>query len=218
MKFAIIEVICRTLYEKNDLMENCAKKIVCSGLSVLFAIIFLMSSAYSHFQPKAEYDEVIRNIAQKYRVEHTLIHSIIRAESNYDRFAVSSKGALGLMQLMPSTAIQYGVKNVFDPRENIEGGVRYLKDLIKLYNGKTDLVLAAYNAGQEAVRKFNGIPPYRETRDYISKIMKRFGYDKEYIKGKTVIYKFYDKDGKLWMTDDRNFYLKNKNDSSSENP
>ena len=122
------------------------------------------------------------------------------------------------MQLMPSTAIQYGVKNVFDPRENIEGGVRYLKDLIKLYNGKTDLVLAAYNAGQEAVRKFNGIPPYRETRDYISKIMKRFGYDKEYIKGKTVIYKFYDKDGKLWMTDDRNFYLKNKNDSSSENP
>ena len=218
MKFAIIEVICRTLYEKNDLMESCAKKIVCSGLSVLFAITFLMSSAYSHSQLQAEYDEIVRNIAQKYRVEHTLIHSIIRAESNYDRFAISSKGALGLMQLMPSTAIQYGVKNVFDPRENIEGGVRYLKDLIKLYNGKTDLVLAAYNAGQEAVRKFNGIPPYRETRDYISKIMKRFGYDKEYIKGKTVIYKFYDKDGKLWMTDDRNFYLKNKNDSSSKNP
>lgn len=121
------------------------------------------------------------------------------------------------MQLMPSTAIQYGVKNVFDPRENIEGGVKYLKDLIKLYNGKTDLVLAAYNAGQEAVRKFNGIPPYRETRNYISKIMNRFGYDKEYIKGKTEIYKFYDKDGKLWITDDRAFYLKNKNDSSSEN-
>ena len=78
------------------------------------------------------------------------------------------------------------------------------------------MVLAANNAGQEAVKKYNGIPTYRETRNYISKIMKRFGYDKEYIKGKTVIYKFYDKDGKLWMTDDRAFYLKHKNDSSSE--
>lgn len=198
-------------------MDNFAKKIAFWGTIVLCTIAFLTSFVYSDPQLKAQYDDLVQSIAQKYRVEHTLIHSIIRAESNYDRFAVSSKGALGLMQLMPSTAIQYGVKNVFDPRENIEGGVRYLKDLIKLYNGKTDLVLAAYNAGQEAVRKFNGIPPYRETRNYISKIMKRFGYDKEYIKGKTVIYKFYDKNGKLWMTDDRAFYLKNKNDSSSKN-
>ncbi len=199
-------------------MDSFAKKIVCSGVFILGMFSFLTSYSYTNSQLNDKYDNIVRTIAQKYRVEHTLVHSIIRAESNYDRFAVSSKGALGLMQLMPSTAIQYGVKNVFDPRDNIEGGVRYLKDLIKLYNGKTDLVLAAYNAGQEAVRKFNGIPPYQETRKYISKIMERFGYDKEYIKGKTVIYKFYDKDGKLWMTDDRNFYLKNKNDSSSENP
>ncbi len=198
-------------------MDNLATKIAFCGIFALYSIVFLTSFVHGDPQLKAEYDDLIRSIAQKYRVEHTLIHSIIRAESNYDRFAVSSKGALGLMQLMPSTAIQYGVKNVFDPRENIEGGVKYLKDLIKLYNGKTDLVLAAYNAGQEAVRKFNGIPPYRETRNYISKIMNRFGYDKEYIKGKTEIYKFYDKDGKLWITDDRAFYLKNKNDSSSEN-
>lgn len=198
-------------------MDNFAKKLACLGALGLFAVSFLTSFVYCDPQLKAEYDNLVQSIARKYRVEHTLIHSIIRAESNYDRFAVSSKGALGLMQLMPSTAIQYGVKNVFDPRENIEGGVKYLKDLIKLYNGKTDLVLAAYNAGQEAVRKFNGIPPYRETRNYITKIMKRYGYDKEYIKGKTVIYKFYDKDGKLWITDDRAFYLKNKNDSSSEN-
>jgi soluble lytic murein transglycosylase-like protein len=197
-------------------MDRLVKKIVSIGAIVLCVIPLITSGLYANSQLKTEYDNLIRNIAQKYRVEHTLIHSIIRAESNYDRFAVSSKGALGLMQLMPATAIQYGVKNVFDPRENIEGGVKYLKDLIKLYNGKTDLVLAAYNAGQEAVKKYNGIPPYRETRTYISKIMKRFGYDKEYIKGKTVIYKFYDKDGKLWMTDDRAFYLKHKNDSSSE--
>jgi soluble lytic murein transglycosylase-like protein len=203
--------------EEIDLMDKYAKKIAYAGALMLLASSLLTSAAYANPQLKAQYDDIVRSIAKKYRVEHTLIHSIIRAESNYDRFAVSSKGALGLMQLMPSTAIQYGVKNVFDPRENIEGGVKYIKDLIKLYNGKTDLVLAAYNAGQEAVKKFSGIPPYRETRNYISKIMNRFGYDKEYIKGKTVIYKFYDKDGKLWMTDDRAFYLKNKSDSSSEN-
>jgi soluble lytic murein transglycosylase-like protein len=197
-------------------MDSLVKKIACFGTVVLCGIALLTSGLHANSQLKTEYDGLIRSIGQKYRVEHTLIHSIIRAESNYDRFAVSSKGALGLMQLMPATAIQYGVKNVFDPRENIEGGVKYIKDLIKLYNGKTDLVLAAYNAGQEAVKKYNGIPPYRETRNYISRIMKRFGYDKEYIKGKTVIYKFYDKDGKLWMTDDRVFYLKHKNNSSAE--
>lgn len=197
-------------------MDSVVKKIVCLGVFVLFLTLLLMSGTSPNPQLKAEYDNLVRNIAQKYRVEHTLIHSIIRAESDYDRFAVSSKGALGLMQLMPATAIQYGVKNVFDPRENIEGGVKYLKDLIKLYNGNTKLVLAAYNAGQEAVKKYNGIPPYRETRNYISKIMNRFGYNKDFIKGKTIIYKFYDKDGKLWMTDDRDFYLKHKNDSSSE--
>jgi len=197
-------------------MHSFVKKIACFGVIVLCVIPLLTSDLYANSQLKTEYDNLVWSIAQKYRVEHTLIHSIIRAESNYDRFAVSPKGALGLMQLMPATAIQYGVKNVFDPRENIEGGVKYLKDLIKLYNGNTKLVLAAYNAGQEAVKKYNGIPPYRETKNYIYKIMDRFGYDKDFIKGKTVIYKFYDKDGKLWMTDDRAFYLKHKNDSSSE--
>jgi soluble lytic murein transglycosylase-like protein len=197
-------------------MDSFVKKIACFGVIVLCVIPLLTSDLYANSQLKTEYDNLVRSIAQKYRVEHTLIHSIIRAESNYDRFAVSPKGALGLMQLMPATAIQYGVKNVFDPRDNIEGGVKYLKDLIKLYNGNTKLVLAAYNAGQEAVKKYNGIPPYRETKNYIYKIMDRFGYDKDFIKGKTVIYKFYDKDGKLWMTDDRAFYLKHKNDSSSE--
>jgi len=195
-------------------MESFVKKILFLGFSVLFVISLLTQTLYPNSQLKAQYDDLVRNIAQKYRVEHALIHSIIRAESDYDRFAVSPKGALGLMQLMPETAIQYGVKNVFNPRENIEGGVKYLKDLIKLYNGKTDLVLAAYNAGQEAVKKYKGIPPYKETRNYISKIMNRFGYDKDYIKRKTIIYKFYDKDGKLWMTDDRNFYLKNRIESS----
>lgn len=197
-------------------MKSFVKKIAFLSVPTLCAVFLLTNVLYPNTQLKAEYDDLIRSIAQKYRVEHTLIHSIIRAESNYDRFAVSSKGALGLMQLMPETAIQYGVKNVFSPRENIEGGVKYLKDLIRLYNGKTDLVLAAYNAGQEAVKKYKGIPPYKETRNYISKIMNRFGYNKNYIKRKTIIYKFYDKEGKLWMTDDRDFYLRNRIKPSSK--
>ncbi len=110
-----------------------------------------------------------QKVAQKHGVEPDLIHAIIRAESNYDSFAVSEKGAMGLMQLMPATANAYGVNNFCDPEENIEGGTKYLKDLIKLYGGKTNFVLAAYNAGQEAVKKYKGIPPYPETRNYISR-------------------------------------------------
>lgn len=162
-------------------------------------------------QFRDKYDSVIRTVAIKYRVEDKLIHSIIRAESNYDQFAVSSKGALGLMQLMPETAIEYGVKNVFDPKDNIEGGVRYLKDLIQLFSGRTDLVLAAYNAGQEAVKKYNGIPPYAETRNYIKKIMTDFGYNKATIRGKTIIYKYYDENGRTVLTNNFNLYLMNKN-------
>jgi soluble lytic murein transglycosylase-like protein len=115
------------------------------------------------------------------------------------------------MQLMPATAAQYGVKNIFDPRENIEGGVRYLKDLVRLYQGQTDLVLAAYNAGQEAVKRFGGIPPYPETIKYIEKI--KASYDKPVIKTRTKIYKFVDKKGRVVFTNDRQYYLKNRRDN-----
>jgi soluble lytic murein transglycosylase-like protein len=120
------------------------------------------------------YDPVVKKAAGKHRIDAALIHVIIKAESNYDVFAISDKGAMGLMQLMPATARQYGVNNVFDPSQNIEGGVRYLKDLVKLYDGQTRLVLAAYNAGQEAVKKYKGIPPYAETKAYIAGIMKNY--------------------------------------------
>jgi|GEM_PF-313268 len=151
---------------------------------------------------KELYDRVVKKAGTKYSVDPELIHAVIRAESNYDQFAVSVKGALGLMQLMPATARHYGVLNVFDAAENIEGGVRYLKDLIKLYNGRTSLVLAAYNAGQEAVRRYGGIPPYGETRDYIAGIQST--YNKLYITGGAKIYKYYDKNGRLVLTNDEN--------------
>ncbi|MFQ6082309.1 MAG: transglycosylase SLT domain-containing protein [Candidatus Aminicenantia bacterium] len=146
-----------------------------------------------------DYDEIIKRMGVKYRIDLSLIHSIISAESNYNPRAVSPKGAIGLMQLMPETAKRYGVNNPYDPVQNIEGGIKYLKDLIKLYNGKTSLILAAYNAGQEAVKKYNGIPPYQETKDYIRKVMK--SYNKRYIKTKTKIYRYYDLKGRLIITD-----------------
>jgi len=158
------------------------------------------------------YDQIIQAIARKYSIESDLIHSIIRVESNYNAAAVSPKGAVGLMQLMPETAREYGVNNIYDPKENIEGGVRYLKDLIKAFDGKTDLVLAAYNAGQEAIKKYGGIPPYAETVSYIQKV-KRSGYDKKYIRRRTVIYQFTDKTGRRVFTNDQNFYQAGKRKS-----
>jgi soluble lytic murein transglycosylase-like protein len=102
-----------------------------------------------------------------------LIHSVIRAESNYDPYAVSTKGALGLMQLIPSTARRFGVSDVFDPADNIQGGVRYLKYLLELYKGNNALALAAYNAGEGAVSRYGGVPPFAETRNYVTQVRKR---------------------------------------------
>lgn len=146
------------------------------------------------------YHPIVKQVAGKYRIDPELVHIVIRAESNYDAFAISSAGAMGLMQLMPATAVQYGVRNVFDPAQNIEGGVRYLRDLVKLYNGQTRLVLAAYNAGQEAVRKYKGIPPYPETKAYIAGIMKT--YKKPTVTAKNPTYMVKDAEGKTILVND----------------
>jgi len=156
-----------------------------------------------------QYDQIIRRIAQKYNVDPDLIHSIIRAESNYDSQAVSPKGAVGLMQLMPDTAKDYGVKDLYDPVENIEGGVKFLKDLFQTYDQKDDLVLAAYNAGPEAVKKHEGIPPYPETIQYIKRVKSYWNPDQSSNQNKK-IFSFRDKSGRLIITNDRNYYLRNK--------
>jgi soluble lytic murein transglycosylase-like protein len=146
------------------------------------------------------YSPIIKKAAETHRIDQELIHVVIRAESNYDAFAISSAGAMGLMQLMPATARQYGVNNVFDPAQNIEGGVRYLKDLVRLYKGQTRLVLAAYNAGQEAVRKYMGIPPYPETKNYIAGIMKT--YRKPTVSTKNPTFMVTDANGKKVLVND----------------
>jgi len=117
---------------------------------------------------------IVEEKSRQHGLDPLLVHSVIRAESNYNPYAISPKGAEGLMQLIPSTARQYGVRNAFDPEQNIEGGIRYLKYLQSLFTDER-LVLAAYNAGEGAVAKYGWIPPYAETQDYVYKVGRYYG-------------------------------------------
>jgi soluble lytic murein transglycosylase-like protein len=114
---------------------------------------------------------LISELSRKYQVDFALIKAIIRAESGFNPFAVSRKGAKGLMQLMPETASRLNVSNVFNPKENIEGGVRHFKYLLSLFNDDLRLSLAAYNAGENLVSDLRSIPPYRETVDYVQRVL-----------------------------------------------
>jgi soluble lytic murein transglycosylase-like protein len=187
-------------------MINERKKTMRRNALIFFpvgAIVLLAGSApfLEAAGAKATLAPLIDKIASRHQLPADLLHAIIRAESAYDIRAVSPKGASGLMQLMPDTAEQYGVKDVFDPEENLEGGAKYLKDLVRLYDGKRDLVLAAYNAGQAAVKKYDGIPPYSETRAYIDEI--RASYESPIIRDRATIYKYYDAEGRLCYSTNR---------------
>lgn len=125
--------------------------------------------------PDASVNEIVEAAAKKHNVDPLLVHSVIQVESAYNPYAVSRAGAQGLMQLIPSTARQLGVKNPFDPKENIEAGVRYLKQLQETFRDDR-LALAAYNAGEGAVSRYgNQIPPYAETQNYVYQVGKRWG-------------------------------------------
>lgn len=122
---------------------------------------------------RGQYAELIQRIASEYAVDAALVRAIIRVESNFEPTAVSRKGAQGLMQLMPATADRFAVANAFDPAENIRGGVRYLRTLLDMFPGQLTLALAAYNAGENAVARFKGVPPYPETREYVNRVLKQ---------------------------------------------
>ena len=120
----------------------------------------------------SRYDEHIRQAATLYQIPAELVRAVIKVESDYDARAVSVAGARGLMQLMPDTAAGLQVRDINDPRENIFGGVRYLRILANMFNGDLELTVAAYNAGENAVIQHRGIPPYAQTKDYVVKVTK----------------------------------------------
>lgn len=117
--------------------------------------------------------EAIEQVALQNALPVQLIHSVIKVESNYNPHAISSKGALGLMQLIPSTARRFGVSNAFNPMENLQGGAAYLRYLLDLFKGDYKLALAAYNAGEGAVARYGGVPPYAETWNYLALVRRR---------------------------------------------
>lgn len=118
------------------------------------------------------YDRIITRASRRHGIDSALVKAVIRAESDFDKHAVSKKGAQGLMQLMPETARELAVVDSFDPKENIHAGVRYLKRQLKNFNNDVPLALAAYNAGENAVRKYGRIPPYKETRTFVARVLR----------------------------------------------
>lgn len=124
--------------------------------------------------PGTKVDDIVQQVSGMYSIDPLLVHAIIHVESRYNPFAISPKGAEGLMQLIPSTARRLGVNNAFDSRQNIEGGIKYLQQLQTRFDDLR-LVLAAYNAGENAVTRWGGIPPYAETQEYVYKVGQRYG-------------------------------------------
>jgi len=123
------------------------------------------------FKEDSSIEDVVNRASKLYKLDPKLVMAVIEAESNFNPKALSPKGAMGLMQLMPDTAREMGVRDPFDVEENIMGGVKYLNYLSEKYKGNLELVLAAYNAGPGAVDKYGGIPPYKETQDYVRKVL-----------------------------------------------
>lgn len=157
-----------------------------------------------HEANRHRYLPLIHAAAAEHGIDPKFISCVIEAESGFNPGAVSRAGARGLMQLMPSTAMRYRVDNPFDPEANIYGGTRHLKSLLKKYRGNMKLTLAAYNAGEDAVSKYSGVPPFPETREYVSKILRNYNKstalsDDAMVKIK--IYRYTASDGSILLTD-----------------
>lgn len=170
-----------------------------TGSSVNFTV-----SSYSSNQVPALYSHKISKLSRKYKLREDLILAVARAESGFNPFAKSKKGAVGIMQLMKDTAEQYGVTNRYNVDQNLDAGIRHLKYLYKKYNQNIQIVLAAYNAGESAVKKYNGVPPYKETRNYIKKVKKFMGLPYSGTlssSGKTTIFKYKTEDGRIVLSD-----------------
>lgn len=141
-----------------------------SNVPIVTPLGIISTATEFRLPPEFAFNDLIREAAQKYHVREDLVRGVVQAESAFDQFAVSSVGAQGLMQLMPALSKELGVTDPFDPRQNIMAGTRYLAQLLEMHNGNIPLALASYNAGPGAVDRYNGIPPFRETRQYVKQI------------------------------------------------
>jgi soluble lytic murein transglycosylase-like protein len=157
---------------------------------------------YGRSISQPQLDALIEDAAQRHNVDPNLVRSMIRVESNFNTRAVSRKGALGLMQLMPATARELNVKNPLDPAQNVDGGVRHLKGLLNEFNGDIQLSLAAYNAGEGAVKRKGGIPNYKETRNYVKRISELYGGTNAAGAGRSQIRVSVDAEGRRIYTND----------------
>ena len=147
------------------------------------------------------YLDIINVACGKYGVDPLLVHAIVKVESDFNTYALSRKGAMGLMQLMPQTAVEMNVKNSFSPHENIDGGVRYLRYLMDRYEGNLSLALAAYNAGETSVKRWGTVPPFRETKNYVDRILRIYNGKGKTFTPRYTIYIGYGEDGSLLLTD-----------------
>jgi soluble lytic murein transglycosylase-like protein len=167
-----------TLAAKPPVSKQMVSKTVANSIPAAQPVAMKLTAPASPAQAAIDLDQVVREASNKNRLDPDFVSSVIMAESNFKTHAVSKKGALGLMQLMPSTAAQLGVADPFDPRANVEAGAAHLSALLDLYHDDPVKALAAYNAGAHRVKQYNGVPPYRETRAYINKIVRDFNAKK----------------------------------------
>jgi len=183
------------------------KKIKSSPAIVQYTVPSSLSAAATErsltsFNMPSAYLEMIHNACDRHGVDPALVHAIVKVESDFNPYALSRKGAMGLMQSMPQTAMNMNVRNTFNPNENIDGGVKYLRYLIDRYEGNLSLALAAYNSGESAVKKWGTIPPFPETQTYVQKILKIYNSNGKGFTPHYTIYMGYDEDGALLLTDD----------------
>ncbi len=158
----------RPLYEKG--YQLIRKSMQVKGMGRLVAGAYQSRGAAGLAQIK-RFEPLIIALSKQHQVDLALVKAVIRTESDFNPNATSRRGASGLMQLMPQTAARYGVSDLYSPQQNLDAGIRYLRDLLNRYDNRLHLVLAAYNAGESAVAKYHGVPPYRETQRYVKKVM-----------------------------------------------